>query len=196
MHDGCNARAWVQLQVSRDVTRVAPADPPPIAAGTHLCTGLVGQAPVITDAALLEKADQVFETMADVDALRVAHNAIPFYTWGDQECCLPVGTTSATLGGHLPNLQAGDVVVLEEVLGPLTGDAVDAEEGLEKEFRDRGAAAIVRMLLAAGARNVIVCDLDGTISHQRTHFVQHLGRRLKSPVGRTHNTQFRLDTGC
>jgi hypothetical protein len=26
-----------------------------------------------------------------------AHNTMCFYTWGDQECCLPRGATSATL---------------------------------------------------------------------------------------------------
>ena len=31
--------------------------------------------------------------------LYVAHNEIDFYTWGDADCCLPQGSTQATLGG-------------------------------------------------------------------------------------------------
>ena len=50
-----------------------------------------------------------------------------FYTWGDQECCLPRGATRATLSGHYPNLQPGDVLVFEEVKGPRTGAAGDAD---------------------------------------------------------------------
>jgi hypothetical protein len=67
-----------------------------------------------------------------------------FYTWGDAECCLPAGATSATLtdawiaseagGGDGPNgavralhLQVGDVVFLEEVISPGTGIPADAD---------------------------------------------------------------------
>jgi hypothetical protein len=35
--------------------------------------------------------------------------------------------TRATLKGHFPNLKAGDVLILEEVLGPATGKAEDAD---------------------------------------------------------------------
>ena len=127
MHDGCNARAWVQLQVSDDVTKPLPASPPPLPKGTPLCTALLGQGPLLANRALLEKADVVFETMDDVQALFKDHNSMSFYTWSDQQCCLPTGTTEATLKGHLPHLQPGDVLIFEEVLGPLTGDAPDAD---------------------------------------------------------------------
>jgi predicted phage baseplate assembly protein len=33
--------------------------------------------------------------------LYAAHNCIQFYTWGDEDCCLPKGATSATLIGQL-----------------------------------------------------------------------------------------------
>jgi hypothetical protein len=62
-----------------------------------------------------------------------------FHTWGDLECCLPAGSTRATLvdvaapaasgddriGGL--RLRVGDVVIFEEVLGPTTGSAADAD---------------------------------------------------------------------
>lgn len=126
MHDGCNARAWVQMQVDTDVTKPLPTSPPPIPKGTIFCTGLPDQGPTLTDPALVQKADVVFEAMENTDALFLDHNRIAFYTWSDQECSLPAGSTSATLKGHLPHLRVGEVLVLEEVLGPLTGDAADA----------------------------------------------------------------------
>ena len=141
MHDGGNARAWVQLQVDGDVVRLSATDPPPVPKGTPLCTGLLGQRAVITDATLLAKADEVFETMQDVEALYAAHNRIEFYTWSDQECCLPIGATAATLRGHRPHLSAGDprtpgdVVIFEEVVGPLTGEAEDADPSHRRAVR-------------------------------------------------------------
>lgn len=92
---------------------------------------------------------------ADI-ALYEAHNEIQFYTWGDRQCALPRGATAATLldgwEGAAPSanpslkgrdrnqpepedsnsserklqLQVGDVLILEEVLGPTTGVAADA----------------------------------------------------------------------
>ena len=48
---------------------------------------------------------------------------------GDAECCLPAGATSATLRDSEPalNLEVGDVLVLEEVKGPDTGNPADAD---------------------------------------------------------------------
>ena len=45
MHDGCNARAWVQVQVNADVSSMA--------AGTQLFTRIPGQAPVLPDDPIL-----------------------------------------------------------------------------------------------------------------------------------------------
>jgi hypothetical protein len=123
MHDGCNARAWLQLQAKADGTLPK--------AGAQFLTRCAGLAPGIVagsreqrDAMLLQPA--VFEPLHDA-ALFTAHNAISFYTWGDQRCCLPRGATSATLAGSLPNLKAGDVLLFEEVLGPHTGLPGDAD---------------------------------------------------------------------
>ena len=122
MHDGCNARAWVQVQVDGDNVSLPQ--------GTPLLTRIAGQPGAIVpgssahDAALASRPE-VFETMHAV-TLFAAHNALPFYTWGARECCLPTGATRATLGGHFPDLHAGDVLVFEEVLGPDTGLSHDA----------------------------------------------------------------------
>lgn len=66
-----------------------------------------------------------------------AHNRIPFYTWQQAECCLPKGTTSTTLldrwldeNKHrraLENLQTGDVLILEELANPWTGNSADVD---------------------------------------------------------------------
>jgi len=128
MHDGCNARAWVQVQVSGDVVK-APADKTsPLPRGTPLFTRIPGQPTRLPDdVTVLRQAQIVFETMADVDELYTAHNELPFYTWGDAECCLPMGATRATLKGHYPHLAKGTVLTFEEVRGPHTGRPEDAD---------------------------------------------------------------------
>ena len=61
-------------------------------------------------------------------------STICFYTWGNSECCLAAGATSATLidkvtdnGESALKLCPGDVLVFEEVMGPRTGVAGDAD---------------------------------------------------------------------
>ena len=71
-------------------------------------------------------AGPAFLTMTDV-TIFTAHNSMNFYTWGDGQCCLPAGATDATLEGTFPDLKAGDVLIFEEVMGPLTGDKADAD---------------------------------------------------------------------
>ena len=71
---------------------------------------------------------ETFETLDD-HVLFLSHERFDFWTWGDAGCCLPRGATSATLVGDHPELKAGDVLVLAEVAGPLTGNAADADPG-------------------------------------------------------------------
>jgi len=127
MHDGCNARAWVQVQVT--------ADAGPLPKGTPLYTRITGQ-PVIlpNDPRVLAQAQLGFETMHDI-LLFAQHNTLPFYTWTEQRCCLPAGATSATLAGHFPDLQQGDVLIFEEVLGPDTGQPEDADPSHRQAVR-------------------------------------------------------------
>ena len=120
MHDGCNARAWIHIQVD--------ADTGPLPKGTKIFTRITGQ-PVILpdDPRILSQAQACFETMHDVPTLSQAHNEMKFYTWTEQRCCLPKGATSAELEGHFPDLQNGDMLIFEEVLGPRTGQPGDAD---------------------------------------------------------------------
>ena len=64
--------------------------------------------------------------MMESATLYAEHNQISFYTWGDRECCLPAGSTSAWLQGALPNLKPGKVMIFMEVNGPDTGQPADA----------------------------------------------------------------------
>jgi hypothetical protein len=99
--------------------------------GTQLLTPVAGQ-PVLLEPgsaaydAALATHPEVFETMHAVTLFQ-AHNALSFYTWGARQCCLPSGATRATLRDRLAHLQAGDVLMFEEVRGPQTGNSVDAD---------------------------------------------------------------------
>ncbi len=123
VHDGSNARAWIKLDVSAPVTldrtktrfyTYAPGMPSTLAIGA-------GHEQAALDAGVV-----VFEPMQDAD-LFPEHNLMQFYTWGDTNCCLPRGATEATLAGSYANLQVGDVLIFEEVMGPQTGVAADAD---------------------------------------------------------------------
>ncbi|MCI0698641.1 putative baseplate assembly protein [candidate division KSB1 bacterium] len=101
VHEGCNARAWVHIEVGlvehQDLT---PSD-------FFLITGF-GNVP--EPGKILKPADllnipagryKVFEPLVEHPEapirLYAAHNKIRFYTWENQVCCLPKGATSATL---------------------------------------------------------------------------------------------------
>ena len=123
LHEGCNARAWLHLQVS--------GGPFPLPDGLRFYTRVPGVPPrILSDSPeerqALQSVPLVFEPMHQA-ALNEAHNRLFFHTWSDARCCLASGATRATLRGHLPDLAVGDVLVLQEVLGPLTGAAADAD---------------------------------------------------------------------
>jgi hypothetical protein len=128
--EGCNARTWVQIQVSADVTERA-ADDPAIPIRTKFTTQMPGRPAVLAgETSEYERTDVIFEAMEPVRSLYVAHNAIPFYTWSDQRCCLPKGATTATLKDNPEKrllLRPGDVLIFEEVIGPETGVSADAD---------------------------------------------------------------------
>lgn len=124
MHEGCNARVWAQLQSgSGDIF---------VEKGLQLMTGLDGFTTRITpDSTEYDKAiarqPEVFETMHDI-VICAPHNEIKLYTWGDEDCCLPMGSTKATLLDDSSNrlkLRVGDVLILEEIRSSETGLTAD-----------------------------------------------------------------------
>ena len=62
-------------------------------------------------------------------------NALRLHAWGNEQCCLPRGVTTAnmyaidaaTAKAVRPSIKAGDRLSLEEVLGPETGARADAD---------------------------------------------------------------------
>jgi hypothetical protein len=135
MHDGSNARAWVQVQVSAKTELKRLAQAGPTIYTTKLLTRPPGQPVRIAHNQFTEEQIQqqfrargveVFELLHDI-TLFPTHNQMNFYTWGARECCLPRGATRATLSGGFPDLKAGDVLIFEEMLGPHTGQAEDAD---------------------------------------------------------------------
>lgn len=133
MHDGGNARAWLQVTVAGAQVLLA--------AGTTVLSRLAAQPrrlpPDQLPAILKKQAPVVFETMADA-LLFAAHNDLRFYTWGNERCCLPRGATRATLRDPAAarlRLRPGDVLILEEQLGPNTGLAADADPGRRHAVR-------------------------------------------------------------
>lgn len=133
MHDGRNARAWVQVRVAaNDVT---------LREGTQIFTRVpklntrigppINTSPPTPSAEYEEAMNHrpvVFETVAEA-RLHQANNEMRFYTWGDERCCLPKGATRATLlmsnENGLVNLNPGDVLIFVEQRNP--------ENGLEDE---------------------------------------------------------------
>ena len=125
VHDGCNARAWIQLQIEHggplylDRTKsrfytFAPGMPSTLAVGSN------------TEATAVLSGVQAFEPMWNA-ILYPEHNQIYFYTWGNLNCCLPTGATEATLSGSYPNLRPGDILIFQEMVGPNTGQPADAD---------------------------------------------------------------------
>ena len=134
MHDGCNARAWVVLEL--EDTNADPGAKEKevfLPAGTTLLSRTSAPAGPISADLLpdaLEEGAQVFETMHDI-MLYGGHppdnSSMDFYSWSDELCCLPKGAIRATLEGHYPNLNAGDVLIFEENRSPTTGQEEDAD---------------------------------------------------------------------
>jgi len=135
MHDGASARTFVHLKLSAG-TALLPG-------GTQVLTrinvpvaGKLAPHPAEFTAAEAEAArnaaDAIFETLTDAN-LDSDLNEISIYTWGNSLCCLPQGVTSVYLLGDLAptttspgKLNPGDFLLFEEVRGPVTGLAADA----------------------------------------------------------------------
>ncbi|HET7535635.1 MAG TPA: hypothetical protein VFJ90_04225, partial [Candidatus Didemnitutus sp.] len=141
MHEGCNARVWIQVRVKAGAPAggvVLPRNKLLESAGGRLPTAGTCFATRCGDGVFLaadalhlqrridEWAPEVFEPMHDA-FLHPQHNEFKFYTWAGQNCCLPKGATKATLAGDYPQLIPGLVLVFQEVLGPRTCNPADAD---------------------------------------------------------------------
>lgn len=153
--EGCNARAWIALEVE------AAMDGTPLPAGTIILSRAADQsAPAVVRPAALadllaEEKPLAFETARPL-VVRAAHNCIELHTWSDASCCLPAGSTSATLRrAEGFALEPGDVVILEEAIGLATGLPADAD-------RSRRHAVMLTKVVTADASGELIDPLDST----------------------------------
>ncbi len=123
VHEGCNARVWVQVTINDDVVNI-PAHTPMLTRVPNMPPLISITGDQLNDA--LAQNPVVFETVEDT-LLYKDHERFHFYTWGEQECCLPKGATRATLKGKFEKLKAGDVLVFVEKTGPRTGVPEDVD---------------------------------------------------------------------
>jgi hypothetical protein len=100
LHEGCNARAWVQIAVQGEVALPTQQ----IAFITAYNASLPVRQSVLKPEQLSGVPPSAYEWFEPLVAepgralqLREAHNEIEFYTWGRRECCLPRGATRASL---------------------------------------------------------------------------------------------------
>jgi hypothetical protein len=99
LHEGCNARAWVVFEVSSDLDKLKADD-------FYLTTnpGLLAYGNVLDHSQLANiepKPYLIFEPLLEDKQQNIAfwrdHNEIKIYTWDDEQCCLPKGSTSVSL---------------------------------------------------------------------------------------------------
>jgi len=143
MHDGRNAWTYVHVETSStgqvpmgtkilsrvgDPLRNETVPPSTVIRGVDL----PGDA-FADDPALLRS--RVFETAFAID-VHPENNTIFLHAWGNLECCLPGGATSAYVYALdpanpdrvvRPALHSGDFILFEEVMGPETGSPTDAD---------------------------------------------------------------------
>ncbi|MGW8392252.1 putative baseplate assembly protein [Pseudoduganella sp. HUAS MS19] len=179
MHEGCNARAWLVLETDTERTLDLTA--------MRFITAYPGaprERRVLAERDLLNipaKDYEIFEALPLNDktaaTFRPAHNRITIYTWGDSECCLARGATSATLldawaddgaagedgvstlaapdeRPRMLKLAAGDVLIFEEVIGPRTGNPADADPNHRQAVRLTDVAPAVDALYNRPVLNI------------------------------------------
>jgi hypothetical protein len=138
MHDGCNSRVWVCFELKPECgTVILKKEDESTGRRTKLLTrSSLGTVVDWDDWENLafENHLEAFELLHDI-TLYPSHSMISFYTWGDDECCLPKGSTRATLIDDGLKLQAGDVLIFEELCGPETGDKGDADQSHRQAVR-------------------------------------------------------------
>lgn len=122
--EGRNARCWIYLEVDSGPVvlnrndlqffTTVPSLPAHIEPASR------------NEQTLRQEAPLVFEALHDL-TLYPEHNRMELYTWENSLCCLGKGAVRATLREHFANLNVGDFLLFEEVLGSSTGVEEDAD---------------------------------------------------------------------
>lgn len=105
MHEGCNSRTWVWIETDSKTDSKTDSNKPIPPSEIFFITSYPGapnRGTVLNKSADLRNIPvdryEVFEPIATKEIeLNPAHNEIHFYTWGERQCCLPKGSTQATL---------------------------------------------------------------------------------------------------
>lgn len=106
MHDGVNARAFVHVEVDQDAKVVRPGTAPANASTLDARTRLLAGSPD-------QGGEPVVFLPVHDQQLRRAHNDIAFYTWGEGDCVLAAGATTASLVDEALDLHPGDLLLLQ-----------------------------------------------------------------------------------
>ncbi len=157
LHEGCNARAWLHLEVegnpqldpddvlfSTGLAEARVLDSPiiawdnlrPVPAGEYeLFAPLVPRVPRRYRAARLHQRWRIEPVDDSTPPIQLYenHNRINLYTWGDQDCCLPQGATSATLYDGRA-LEVEPEIDVKQTAKPRKGRGKAAEEPPTKEI--------------------------------------------------------------
>lgn len=167
MHEGCNARVWVQIQSgSGDIC---------LQKGMQILTKLTHDtARIAPNSAEYDKAvaqkPEIFETMHE-GSICPAHNEMTFYTWADEECCLPAGATRATLlddpSGRL-RLRTGDVLIFEEVRNSESGLRCEKNPNYRHAVRLTRVFPEAELILDGSSGTQIQLKKEGTDPQSKT----------------------------
>lgn len=180
LHEGCNARAWITLESNSDIPPLdladlvfacPPADTAVAASGAMDWSTLqqivgatlyepIALAGTFVDVPDTDARDGSLRRTKSVIQVRAAHSTIHFYTWRFESCCLPQGSTRATLldqlhagtadGKRVLQLIEGNFLILEEIRGAATGFRADA---------DRSKRHVVKLVRVEPTTD----PLDGTL---------------------------------
>ena len=157
LHEGCNARAWVCLNVTSPVSlplgqvRFAAAgawvgEGPPVLDASTVPAGLLASLQQYTPLS----AQPGLRGLEPVAKLLPVHNVIGLWSWGEPDSHLAAGATSAVLVDGTPTgsedgtpqraveLRAGDVIILEQTGDPRTLGAGPADPALRQAVRLTG----------------------------------------------------------
>jgi hypothetical protein len=177
LHEGCNARTWICIGSDTDyalpladaafITGVdeRQASPRAILAWDDLRA---------TPASSYEVFEALLPQRSASFALVAAHSEIHFHTWGDTMCCLARGSTGATLldrwvapdkscrqRRRALDLAPGDLLVLEEVRGAVTGLAADADPLHRHVVRlTRVTPGVDPIILTAGGQPTPIVEVE------------------------------------
>jgi hypothetical protein len=129
MHDGASSQVFVHFSVDSDFdlppeTQVLTRIDKPLGTSTSPPGTII---PDSLREEALDAADAVFETSEEAH-LKASLERIRLHTWGNLQCCLPKGAMTVDLEGDFSKtLCEGDILLLEEVLGPQSGLKADAD---------------------------------------------------------------------